>query len=271
MIGRELQSPEEILPRFRNPARPRFQHAQVVPVIGVICPQMKSRLSFRNRRLQLPRTGQRLRQLRVQVRIGRRQGDRLPQLDHRIAHAPRQRIRGGELLVSIHILGSLFDGALQQIRGLLGLTSLKRQTSQVVKSGEIVGIDLQRSTKLGLRGISVAFAVQSGAEPAVYRRVSRTLRQHGAKLLLSSTRLIVLQLRTRQVESGIASFRMVRNILQEHLLRLLPVPGVLKRSAEFIQCAFIARMQGQRVPINDEGILILALRRPERRQGYRAG
>ncbi len=131
MIGHELQSPEEILPCFRNPARPRFQHAQVVPVIGIICPQMKSSFSFRNRRLQLPHTGQRLRQLRVQVRIGWRQGDRLPQLDRRVVHAPRQRIRGGELLVSIHIFGSLFDGALEQICCLLGLTSLKRQTPRL--------------------------------------------------------------------------------------------------------------------------------------------
>ena len=73
MIGHELQGVQEIFACFRNLARPRFQHAQVVPVIGVICSQMKSCFSFRNRLLQLPRTGQRLRQLRVQVRIGRRQ------------------------------------------------------------------------------------------------------------------------------------------------------------------------------------------------------
>jgi len=45
MIGRELQSAEEILPYFGNPARPRFEHAEVVPVIGVIGAQMMCRLS----------------------------------------------------------------------------------------------------------------------------------------------------------------------------------------------------------------------------------
>ena len=71
MIGRELQSPEEILACFRNPACPRLKHTQVIPVVGVIGAQMKCRLSLRNRRLQLPHTRECLRQLPVQIGIGR--------------------------------------------------------------------------------------------------------------------------------------------------------------------------------------------------------
>ena len=73
VIGHELQGVTEILTRFGDPAGPRFKHSQVVPVISVVCPQMKRCFSFRNRLLQLPGAGQRLRQQRVQVGIGRRQ------------------------------------------------------------------------------------------------------------------------------------------------------------------------------------------------------
>ena len=111
MIGRELQGVTEILTRFGNPARPCFQHAQVVPVIGVICPQMKCCFSLRNRLLQLPGAGQRLRQQRVQIRIVWRQRDRLAQLDHRVAHAPRQRISVRQLFARVHILGRCLTAA----------------------------------------------------------------------------------------------------------------------------------------------------------------
>jgi hypothetical protein len=165
VIGHELQSPQEILPRLADPARPCFEHAKIVPVIGVVRPQMKCCLSLRNRRFQLPRTGQCLRQLRMQIRIGRRQGDRLPQLHHRLVHASRQRIGGGELLTSIHIFGALVDSALQQARGLLGLTGLKGQPSQVIKSGEIVGIDFESGPKLGFRGIRVPSLSSAAPSP----------------------------------------------------------------------------------------------------------
>ena len=69
---------------------------------------------------------------------------------------------------------------------------MKRQISQVVKCGEIVCIDLQRSAKLGLRGAQMAFTLQSDPKPAVYACVRRTLRQHGTELLLGGARLIML-------------------------------------------------------------------------------
>jgi hypothetical protein len=50
----------EILACFGNLARPGLQHAQVVPVIRVVHPQMQRCFSLSNGLLQLPGAGQRL-------------------------------------------------------------------------------------------------------------------------------------------------------------------------------------------------------------------
>src|ERR1700722_2065653 len=113
--------------------------------------------------------------------------------------------------------------------------------------------------KRGFRGLHLTVAFERDSKAAVYGCIGRTLCQHGAKLLLGSTGLIMLQIRTGQVEARVTCLRMRRYILLEYLLRLLPITGVLERGAKLIQCAFVAWMQSECVPISDNGILILAL------------
>jgi hypothetical protein len=144
--------------------------------------------------------------------------------------------------VSIRIAGPLLNGGLKQPHSLLRLIRLEGQISQVEKSGEIVGVDLQGCAQLGLRGLSVALGFQGKPKPAVHRCIRRTLCQHGPKLLFGGSGLSMLQIRAGQVETRIARFGMGGNVVHEDLLRLLPISGVLKYSAKLIQDALVPRM-----------------------------
>jgi hypothetical protein len=210
---------------------------------------MKGCFSFCNRLLQLPLASQRLRQECMQIGIGWRQRDRLAQLCNRVVYPSRQPVSFCELLMSVGVSGPLLNSAFKKIRSLLRLIALKSQAAQVEKGGEVMGIDLESSAKFSFRSFRVTFALQGGAKPAVHRRVGRTLRKHGTKLLLGAARLIMLQVGTGEIETGIAGLGMCRNVLQEDPLRLLPVSGVLQCGAEFIQCPFIAGMQRKGMPI----------------------
>src|SRR3984957_5564694 len=71
MIGHELQGVTEILTGLGDPARLGFEHAQVVPVVGVVWTQTECCFSFIYRLFQLPGAGQSLSQERGQIRTFR--------------------------------------------------------------------------------------------------------------------------------------------------------------------------------------------------------
>jgi hypothetical protein len=99
----------------------------------------------------------------------------------------------------------------------------------------------------------------SASAPAPYSAVK-------SELLRGCARLIVLQLKTSQVESRIARLWMRRDVLHKDLLCLLPIAGVLQRGAQFVQRSFVTWMQGERVPQGDDGLLILPLQGQRRSQ-----
>ena len=149
VIGRELQGVTEIFACFGNFAGSGLKHPQIVPVICIIGPQMERHLLLRNRLLQLPGAGQRLREQRVQIRIIWRKRDRLPvALSSRIVLlVPIMHTRPAKLLVGIRVLGALLGGGLEQLHSLLRLVGLESQVSQVVERCEIMRIDCERGAE----------------------------------------------------------------------------------------------------------------------------
>jgi len=113
---------------------------------------------------------------------------------------------------------------LEEFHSLLWLTCQQGEFSLVIKSSEVFWIDLESGAELGLRVRRFSLARQGDSEPAVNLRIGGTLGHHGAELLAGFLRLIMLQLETRQIESGIAVLWMLRAGLRVGFFRVFQSP-----------------------------------------------
>ena len=185
----QLQGALKIPARAFRLSTARFEHAEIVPAIGVVRFERKCPPLLGDGFFQLARLAQHLGESRMHGRIVRLQFSGLAQFSLRAVEIAGLGVRAGKLAVSA-LRGWLNVHRLAQVLDRLGIfTGIQFDSRQAKQRLKVLGIELQSAAKLSPRGaglhrIDLTSREQRRGQAGMGFCVFRADSQLGAKLLL---------------------------------------------------------------------------------------
>lgn len=217
MVWRELQRMLKIVARGGSLPGTRFEHTQIVPVVGIFWLQAQRLILFFDGLLQLAGLSQNLRQERVETGIAGRERNRIAQLNQCIVRTAGLREGHGQMFARIEIVRPLLCRGLQQIDGSAGLAGLDCNLAQLIEGREVLRIEFEGVLELSLSRGRITFACKGCSESAVGCGIVGAAMEHRAKLICRIPKSTLSQFKRRKIEAWIAGVRLGLDGVREGL------------------------------------------------------